>query len=246
MAAAVVALLALAGLLWLAVPSHETTLGVIPSAGAAEHRIDLLALVYKTTAEHDFEIKDGVTTKTMELLLDRSRRVRIAPGTSGEVSCPKMGELLQCAVAADLLGDAVVWFSLIAAPARTTLTLPAIVELRRNNDVLLANGWELKRSSTVIRDCGDDQATLTLKEIVDRYGAKASSTFNYLTQQVVKVTCPNVPITEDSSPESTEVDDSTPDGTIAEGILDTSPDNGEDVPATEVSVPPTAAATSVA
>ncbi len=203
--AAIAALLGLTAVVWWAVPDHSNTL-VPTSSGLTERRIDFLYSVFKTTAAQGFAVKDGVTTKKMELIIDSTRRMRIPEGTPAEVTCPKMGELFQCAVAAQLLGDSVLWFALVPAPPRQSLALPPIVELRKNNEVLLANGWVVKRASTVDRVCRFD--TDSLADFLARFGARSTATFSYERQQVVRVTCAG-----DAAPPDTEPLESVPGAT---------------------------------
>jgi len=152
-----------------------------------EHRIDLVATVYAVTANSDFKMVDGAVQGELRLIIDGTRTMVVKAGTPGEINCPQLAEVARCVVAADLLGDAVLWFSLIGAEPRATVVLPAIRELRDEGWVLLANGWEVQRSSVVERDCPDD--TTSLGEFVRRFGDEATSTFSFERQQVVKVTC---------------------------------------------------------
>ena len=221
--AAIAALVGIAGVLWLAVPDHSNSL-VPTSSGVTERRIDLLSLVFQTTAQEGWGVEDGVTTKQMELIID-SRRMRIPAGTPAEVTCPNMNLYAQCAVAADLLGDSVVWFALVPAQPRKTIQLPALVELRASNEVLLANGWVLHRASVVSRQCSTE--TESLQDFFDKFGNRSSSVFNFDSQQIIGVVCRGEAAVEDTLPEDTlpegtlpegtgPVDDSVPDDTITE------------------------------
>lgn len=207
-AATIAALLGLAGFVWLVVPDHSSTI-VPTSSGRTERHIDFISLVFATTAQQGFAINDGKTTKKMELVLDGTRRIRIPEGTPGEVTCPKMGEFAQCAVAADLLGDSVLWFALVPAPPRQSLPLPPIVEMRKNNEVLLANGWLVQRASVVDRVCRID--TDSLADFLARFGDRSTSTFSYERQQIVRVSCAGDAAEPDTVPSET-TPGSTPDG----------------------------------
>ena len=93
-------------------------------------------------------------------------------------------------VAAQLLGDAVLWFALVdASPTDTAsaVVLPGVVELIGTTQVRLANDWLVNRSTTVVRSCADD--TASLKDFVSTYADKATSTFDLISQKLVKVTC---------------------------------------------------------
>jgi hypothetical protein len=90
-------------------------------------------------------------------------------------------------VAADMLGDAVLWFSLFPADLRNTINLPAIRELRDQNQVLLANGWVVRRADLVARNCDED--TTSLSDFVRTFGDDAISAWGVPDQRVIRVTC---------------------------------------------------------
>ncbi len=201
--ASILALVVLAGLVAVAAPRQQSSFIAVTNGSSGERHIDLIEPVYLTTAQAGFAMKDGKTTKAMELILDGQRRVYIAPGTPGVVTCTKLSDPARCWVAVDLLGQAVMWFSLIEAPYRATVTLPAITELRRDNDVLLANGWVLKRESVVQRLC--DFETESLGDFMSRFGSRSTTTFNRQSQTITKVTC-----TGEAAPDVTEPPESIP------------------------------------
>jgi hypothetical protein len=170
-------------------------------AATTEHRVNLLQPVYSIQADPGFAIVDGAATGDMHLVLDATRTMVVKAGTAGQITCSRLAEINQCVVAADLIGDAVVWFSLIPNPQRANLVLPGITAVRKENWVLLANGWEVSRSDVVERNC--DAASLD--DFVHRFGGTLSTvTFSFEQQQVIKVTCleePESPTT--TSPTST-------------------------------------------
>jgi hypothetical protein len=112
----------------------------------------------------------------------------VKAGTPGEVSCPGLTGLAQCTVAADLLGDAVLWFSIVPGTPGSTVQLPAVVELLPGGWVRLADGWVLRHAAKVDRSC--PEATASLVDFIDTFGSEATSTFNFDRQELVKVTCP--------------------------------------------------------
>jgi hypothetical protein len=170
--------------------SVAAVIGLPTKAATASHRINLLLPVFNITADPGFAMVDGVAAGDMHLALDATRTMVIRVGTPGEISCGRLAEVNQCVVAADLLGDAVVWFSLIPNPQRASLVLPGITEVRKDNWVLLANGWEVARNDVVERNC---DAT-GLDDFVHQFGGSLStSTFSFEQQEIVKVTCLEAP-----------------------------------------------------
>jgi hypothetical protein len=187
---AIAALIGLTYGLWYVLVRKDDTVTVLgtPAAAAAttEHRINLLEPVYGIQADPGFAIVDGAASGEMVLALDATRTMMVKAGTPGEITCAKLAEINQCVVAADLLGDAVVWFSLIPNPQRANLVLPGITEVHKDNWVLLDNGWEVARSEVVERNCDASG----LDDFVHQFGGKLStSTFSFELQQITKVTC---------------------------------------------------------
>ncbi len=159
-----------------------------PDSPAAEPRhLDLVSWVYLATPAPGFAFDDGVTTSDLALQLDGTRTMVIKAGTPGEIDCPTLTQVAQCTVAADLLGDAVLWFSIIPGPPGPVVALPAVVEVLDSPWVQLANGWVVRRASTVERSCPED--TSSLGDFIRTYGEAAGSTFNVEQQEIVRVTC---------------------------------------------------------
>jgi hypothetical protein len=154
----------------------------------ADRTIDVVAWVYAVQPPPGFEIVDGRANKDMALIIDGTRTMIIKAGTPGEMDCPRYAELAQCTVAADLLGDGVLWFSIIKGVPGATVELPAVAELLDGGWVRLENGWVVQHAPKVERSCAED--TASLNDFIDLFGARAKSTFNFEQQQIVKVTCP--------------------------------------------------------
>jgi hypothetical protein len=168
--------------------THSSTGLTAPTTGTV-HRIDLVSRVYTVSAAPNFAVTDGRTTANMALTLDGTRTMAITPGTPADISCTNTTPN-GCVVAAQLLGDAVLWFALVDASATDTasaVTLPGVVELIGTTQVRLANDWLVNRSTTVVRSCADD--TASLKDFVSTYGDKATASFDLTSQKLVKVTC---------------------------------------------------------
>ena len=128
------------------------------------------------------------------VVLDAQRTMVVRAGTPGEVDCAAAlrpsAVTAGCTVAVDLLGDAVLWFALVEASPNDTasaVVLAGVVELIGATQVRLANDWLVNRSTTVVRSCADD--TASLKDFVSTYADKATSSFDLTSQKLVKVTC---------------------------------------------------------
>ena len=159
-----------------------------PGAATADRTIDLVSWVYLIQPPPGFDIVDGRTTTDLALILDGTRTMIVKAGTPGEIDCPQYTELARCTVAADLLGDAVLWFSVVPGVPGPTVDLPAVTELLDGGWVKLANGWVVSHAPVVDRSCPEDTASLT--EFIDAFGVTAKATYDFERQQIVKVTCP--------------------------------------------------------
>jgi hypothetical protein len=199
---ATVAALALvfAGLWFVFGRSDDTVVGGPVARATEEHKIDLIQRAIVVQGSGGFGLVDNRTVAEIRIALDTERTMVITPNTPGLIDCPAIAELGGCVVVADLLGDAVVWFALISSEPRDTVTLPAIVEIRDNNRVLLANGWDVARVPTVERKCPDD--TTSLGDFVRTFGESARATFSLVEQRIVRVTCTQ-PDVADSVPATT-------------------------------------------
>jgi hypothetical protein len=152
-----------------------------------ERPIDIIELAYVAQADPGFAIVEGKATGNLQIRIDGFRYMNILPGTPGENRCSQLAELAKCAVAADLLGDAVLWFSIVPLGPRNVVSLPPITQTRDGLKVLLANGWVVHRSDTVKRVCDDD--TSSLADFVRTHGEGSVTTFSLDTQTITAVTC---------------------------------------------------------
>lgn len=210
------ALLAIVLVLTKVLPSGEVTSDGSTAPGVVHHRIDLVAPVFDVAPGQGFGIgPDGLTTADLALVLDAQRTMVVRAGTPGVVECAAAlrpsAVTTGCTVAVDLLGDAVLWFSLIEGSDTSAVTLPATVELLDDGHVVLANGWELRHAYKVERRCAED--TQSLRLFIARFGEYASTTFDLESQRVVRVTCLGEP--PETTTASTVVD--TSGGTVVGG-----------------------------
>ncbi len=167
-------------------PADVTVPGLVP-AEPDPTRIDLIAMVFAAQADPGFAIEDGVATKGMQIRVDGLRYMEIRPGTPGENRCPDLDELAKCAVAADLLGEAVLWFSIVPLSPRNTVELPAVAEIIGGGRARLANGWIVDHARVLKRVCSED--TVSLTDFIRRFGEDATSTYSLDEQRLVSVTC---------------------------------------------------------
>lgn len=149
-------------------------------------RIDLGARVV-AAVQSDVELgPDGATRGTLELLLDGDRRVRMAPGTYGEISCENFDRIGSCAVLLDVLGDAVVWFALLPLGPNNTVTLPAI-DVLDDDFAVLVNGWQVRYARVLDRRCPREFASY--REFRQELGDAFTSVFSLDEQRLVAVVC---------------------------------------------------------
>ena len=171
--------------------SRESDAGTVAhdvGTATADRTVDLVSWVYVITPPPGFAMVNGRANKDIALVLDGTRTMIVTAGTPGEINCSRLTEIGQCTVAADLLGDGVLWFSIIEGVPGATVELPAVAELLDGGWVRLESGWVVQHAPKVERRCAEDTASLT--DFIDHFGATAKSTFNFEQQQIVKVTCP--------------------------------------------------------
>jgi len=160
-----------------------------PEANIAptERHVDFASLVYAVQPSPDFAMHDGSVTGLADFVIDGQRTVHVLPGTFGEITCDDYLVIAKCAVVADLLGDAVVWFALV--PVQTGLKVDAapIVELLDNNIAELRNGWQVPMATSVVRNCA--QETGSLDEFIRRFGPGSTSVIDLSKQRITLVRC---------------------------------------------------------
>ena len=130
----------------------------------------------------------GRSSADLYLTIDATRTMLVKAGTPGEVDCPLIAEPAQCIVAADLLGDGVLWFSLIPGTSGAVVSLPSVVEILPGGWVRLTNDWVVRYAAKVERSCADETTSLT--NFIEIYGDSATSSYNVEQQHIVRVTCP--------------------------------------------------------
>lgn len=182
------ALLAITGVaLWIASSNQADKPKVLVSEPSGR-TVDFIALVQTAHLPADAATFNGRATADLYFVIDATRTMLVKAGTPGEIDCPRIAEPAQCIVAADLLGDGVLWFSVIPGTAGATVVLPGVVELLPDGWVRLSNDWVVQHATKVERSCADDTTSLT--NFIETYGATATSSYNVEQQRIVRVTCP--------------------------------------------------------
>ena len=152
-----------------------------------DREIDLIAMVFAAQADPGFDIVDGRASANMQVRVDGFRYMNIRTGTAGENRCADLAELASCAIAVDLLGEAVLWFSIVPLSPRNLVELPAPLGFRDGSKLQLANDWVVPHADVVRRDCDEDTTSLT--DFMDRFGERATSVYSLDDQQIVRVVC---------------------------------------------------------
>lgn len=162
-------------------------------------KIDLVASVDAIEFDADWT-QDGPRTSggQMRLDLDDLRRVVIFESTMVDdyTTVPACTDFITpnaCVLLADMLGDAVVWFALVAADkslGQEFLTMPGLIDMQANGDEgILRNGWVFNLTNGVRRECQDID-TSTLRNFITRFpDAQSTTLVNMTTDNVVAVSC---------------------------------------------------------
>ena len=122
------------------------------SAVVELHKLDLVDQVFSSSNPRFQIAADGFAQNDTDLIIDGTRSLRVVGGTPGEMLCPAFGEIGACAVVADLLGEAVVWFALVPMGSNKTVRMPAIDTLD-DGVATLVNGWQVGFAPVLDRRC---------------------------------------------------------------------------------------------
>jgi hypothetical protein len=90
-------------------------------------------------------------------------------------------------VLADLLGDAVIWFTLVPVETGFKVEAPPIVELLDDGIARLQNGWLVRMAGAVDRSC--PQETGSLVEFLRDFGPKSTTIIDVAKQRITQVKC---------------------------------------------------------
>lgn len=185
---ATVAALAGLALLARAILTDDDAIDAVIEPETIERHIDLIEPIQSATETGAFAVlPTGVTTGFLDLALDAQRVVRIVPGTLGEVACDELDQRNRCAILADMLGDAVVWFAILPQAPRATVELPPIVDLDEG-DAVFENGWRVPYAPVIERECeGEDIPTFS--DFLRRFGPESTTILDLETREVIAVRC---------------------------------------------------------
>ncbi|MEO6653605.1 MAG: hypothetical protein ABIP17_13215 [Ilumatobacteraceae bacterium] len=151
------------------------------------HQIDFVDQVFSSRNETFNVNVEGLAADDTDLIIDGSRSLRIVSGTPGEMMCPRFPEVGACAVVADLLGEAVVWFALVPVGTARTVDFPAIDGLE-DGLATLVNGWQVRFAPALDRRCPDEQFT-SYREFRDVLADDFISVFSIDDRRLVAVEC---------------------------------------------------------
>jgi hypothetical protein len=197
--AAVAALAGLAFLVNVVVADEDDAIDAVLEVEIVARQMDLTEPIFAMTTSDDFEVaRDGTTVGFIDVIMSGNRVMRVAPGTPGEITCEELEEINRCAVFADLLGDAVVWFAILPQAPRATVELPPIVDLE-DGYALFENGWQILYADIIERDCGNIDIP-TFSDFLRRFGPDSVTVVDLEQEQVVRVRCGEEVVTSTSVP----------------------------------------------
>ncbi len=165
---------------------------VIDGGGAGEtttialHKVDFVDRVFAVSNAKFSVGSDGLADGDTDLLIDGSRAVRVVADTPGEILCPDLGELGACAVVADLLGEAVVWFALVPMGSNNTVRLPAIDTLE-GDTATLVNGWQVPFAPVLDRRCEDE--FVSYRDFREAFGDNFTAIYDIEDRRLSAVEC---------------------------------------------------------
>lgn len=183
--AAIGAVAALA-LLAQAVFGGDDSLVAVVDPDPIERSIDVIDPILGVEQSIDFAV-DRTTTGYLDLVLTDDRRMRVAPGALGEISCAELDQPARCVVLADTLGEAVIWFAIVPIAPRNTVELPPIIELD-DGDAVFDNGWRIPYAPVIEREC-DGEDFPSFADFLERHGPESITIVDLETRQVVAARC---------------------------------------------------------
>lgn len=185
--AAVGAVVGLSVVLWAIFQTRSAIEADGPATPTTElHRVDFVDQIY-SSVDPTFTVVDGVASVDTRLVVDGNRSVTITAGTPGELHCPEWGQPIRCAIVADLLGEAVVWFAVVPMESDRTVRLPAVDTLDEGVATLV-NGWQFEFAPILDRRCPNDDFT-SYRELRDTLGDEFVSVYGIGSRRLVAVTC---------------------------------------------------------
>lgn len=117
--------------------------------GMIERRVQLVAAIEEAELG-DFEIIDDRVVGSGRLVISDDRTVNLVEGTHGSSNCDPL--IRRCAILAEVLGDAVLWFAIEELGSNDTVTMPAI-DVLDGDEAVLVNGWRVGYADRLDRRC---------------------------------------------------------------------------------------------
>jgi hypothetical protein len=155
----------------------------------ATRRVDIGGIVMEAELEEDWGLLRDRTVGVARLVLADGRQYFIGDDTPGVRTCARVDRPGACALLADVLGDAVIWFALAPVEPGGVVTLPGIVEvLDAGREGGLSNGWVVALVDVVTRVCSRVE-TSSFRDFVARIGARSTSTYDLAVQEISTITC---------------------------------------------------------
>ncbi len=186
------------------------------------HTIDFVDQIFSSRNETFGFTADGLAADDTELIIDESRSLNIVADTPGNMLCPQFPQVGACAVVADLLGEAVVWFALVPSGNARTVDLPAIDTLD-DGLATLVNGWQVPFAPVLDRRCQDEFSSY--REFREVLGDDFTSVFSIDDRELIAVECdtkveyaPDITALDD-----TVLDNAAPDGTVLDAAIPVPP-----------------------
>jgi hypothetical protein len=171
-----------------AILTDDASIEAVIEPEVIERRIELIEPIQSATQTDAFSVApSGVTTGYLDLAVDAERVVRIVPGTLGEIDCDELDVPNRCAVFADMLGDAVVWFAILPQAPRATVELPPIVDLD-DGFAVFDSGWRIPYAPVIERECGGEDIP-TFSDFLRRFGPDSVTIVDLESRQVTAVRC---------------------------------------------------------
>ena len=152
-----------------------------------QRKIEFASWIYLVDSSEDFAVVNGTVQGSADLVIDGQRTMHVYAGTRGSNTCTDYKVPGACAVLADLLGDAVVWFALVPMQTGFKVTAPPIVDVLDGGYALLQNGWVVKMPEEVERRC--QQETSSLSEFRRLFGPGSTSIIDVSEQKLTIVEC---------------------------------------------------------
>jgi hypothetical protein len=170
-----------------AILTGESAIEAVIEPELIERRIDLIEPI-ESASESGFALSpSGVTTGYIDLRLDAERVLSIVPGTLGQIDCDALDAASRCAVLADMLGDAVIWFAILPQAPRSTVELPPIIDLVGGR-AAFESGWRLPYAPVIERDCAGEDIP-TFSDFLRRFGPDSVTILDLETRQITSVRC---------------------------------------------------------